>query len=95
MRRRTEARADEMRVGVLIQSAGLPKIDDVDRDRQNENGHPVLKIGPEKGEVPRQEFENVHRPHLIAAGRSSRPPDDLPANQVNIKIISKWEAASV
>jgi hypothetical protein len=37
----------------LIQSAGLPKMDDVDRDRPNENGHPVLKIDPEKGEVPR------------------------------------------
>jgi hypothetical protein len=46
---------------VLIQSAGLPKIDDVDRDRPDEDGHPVLKIDPEKGEVLAQEFEKCHR----------------------------------
>jgi hypothetical protein len=46
--------------GVLIQSAGLPKIDDVDRDHPDEDWHPVLKTDPEKGEVLRQELEKVH-----------------------------------
>jgi hypothetical protein len=34
------------------QLAGLPKIDDVNRDRANDDGHPVLKFNAKDCEMP-------------------------------------------